>query len=62
MKEPYQIYILMDIKETYDVNELIEQEIGSKPSFVVNTIFNIMLLNRIKEKNKTAEEKRQKYN
>ena len=45
MKEPYQIYILMDIKETYDVNELIEQEIGSKPSFVVNTIFNIMLLN-----------------
>lgn len=31
-------------------------------SFVVNTIFNIMLLNRIKEKNMTAEEKRQKYN
>ena len=27
----YQIYILIDIKETYDVNELIEQEIGSKP-------------------------------
>ena len=33
----YQIYILIDIKETYDVNELIEQEIGSKPSFVINT-------------------------
>lgn len=31
-------------------------------SFVVNTVFNIMLLNRIKEKNMTAEEKRQKYN
>lgn len=31
-------------------------------SFVVNTIFNIMLLNRIKEKNMTAEEKKQKYN
>ena len=30
----YQIYILIDIKETYDANELIEQEIGSKPSFV----------------------------
>lgn len=39
----YQIYILMDIKETYDVNELIEQEIGSKPSFVVNTINDIIL-------------------
>lgn len=39
----YQIYILMDIKETYDVNELIEQEIGSKPSFVVNTINEIIL-------------------
>lgn len=31
-------------------------------SFVVNTVFNIMLLNRIKEKNMTAEEKKQKYN
>lgn len=31
-------------------------------SLVVNTVFNIMLLNRIKEKNMTAEEKRQKYN
>ena len=31
-------------------------------SFVVNTVFNIMLLNRIKEKNMTAEEKRKKYN
>ena len=39
----YQIYILMDIKETYDVNELIEQEIGSKPSFVVNNINYIIL-------------------
>ena len=39
----YQIYILIDIKETYDVNELIEQEIGSKPSFVVNTINDIIL-------------------
>ena len=39
----YQIYILMDIRETYDVNELIEQEIGSKPSFVVNTINDIIL-------------------
>lgn len=39
----YQIYILMDIKETYDVNELIEQEIGSKPSFVINTINDIIL-------------------
>lgn len=39
----YQIYILIDIKETYDVNELIEQEIGSKPSFVINTINDIIL-------------------
>lgn len=39
----YQIYILMDIKETYDINELIEQEIGSKPSFVINTINDIIL-------------------
>lgn len=31
-------------------------------SFVVNTVFNIMLLNRFKEKNMTAEEKRKKYN
>lgn len=39
----YQIYILIDIKETYDVNELIEKEIGSKPSFVINTINDIIL-------------------
>ncbi len=39
----YQIYILIEIKETYDVNELIEQEIGSKPSFVINTINDIIL-------------------
>lgn len=39
----YQIYILIDIKEPYDINELIEQEIGSKPSFVINTINDIIL-------------------
>lgn len=51
----YQIYILIDIKETYDVNELIEQEIGSKPSFVINTINDIIL------KQKDIEDLANKY-